>query len=301
MFILLQQGRTLCGEDVLALLQGAVLILELVTDIHERVNALLQPLELLFEHDIDVVGHSGNIEPRRRRINRCQGLNPTEMAQQYITWDHVKHRDCPAENLELAIGTMKYSVDQHELDSALRRCGSSWNASQAHGLACSWLALCGADALDGWLAQVLQDTVPNDALQQECAALLRRLLDDTHRQLAERGSEFKLLLPDEGESPAIRTEAMAQWCEGFLNGLVLRVQGDLLKKRLSAEPLDDIIRDMLEITRAEVNEDADDESTEVAFTEVQEYLRVAAQLVYEELAEFRRPPSTTNRVSNQVH
>jgi uncharacterized protein YgfB (UPF0149 family) len=58
---------------------------------------------------------------------------------------------------------------------------------------------------------------------------------------------------------------------------------------------------MLEITRAEVDEDADDESTEVAFTEVQEYLRVAAQLVYEELAEFRLPPAVTNRTSNQVH
>jgi uncharacterized protein YgfB (UPF0149 family) len=196
---------------------------------------------------------------------------------------------------------MQDSVDQHELDSALRRCGSSWNASQAHGLVCSRLALCGAEALDGWLAQVLQDTDPNDVLRQECAALLRRLLDDTHRQLAERGSEFRLLLPDEGESAAVRTEAMAQWCEGFLNGLVLRVQGDRLKERLSGEPLSDIIRDMLEITRADVDEDADDESTEVAFAEVQEYLRVAAQLVYEDLAEFRQPPSATNRKSNQVH
>lgn len=192
-------------------------------------------------------------------------------------------------------------VDQHELDSALRRCGSSWNASQAHGLVCSRLALHGAEALDGWLSQVLENTDPNDVLQQECAAQLRRLYDETHWQLAERGSEFNLLLPDDSESPAVRTEAMAQWCEGFLGGLVLRVQGDQLKKRLAGEPLSDIIRDMLEITRAAVDEDADDESTEVAFAEVQEYLRVITQLVYEELAEFRLPQAVTNRTSNQVH
>jgi uncharacterized protein YgfB (UPF0149 family) len=39
----------------------------------------------------------------------------------------------------------------------------------------------------------------------------------------------------------------------------------------------------------------------VAFAEVQEYLRVAAQLVYEELAEFREPPTIRNRTSNQAH
>jgi uncharacterized protein YgfB (UPF0149 family) len=204
-------------------------------------------------------------------------------------------------NPEMANGTMTDTVDQHELDSALRRCGSSWNASQAHGLVCSRLALCGAEALDDWLAQVLENTDPNDALQLECAALLRRLHDDTHWQLAERGSEFNLLLPDDSESPAVRTEAMAQWCEGFLSGLVLRVPSDQLKKRLSGDPLGDIIRDMLEITRADVDEDADDESTEVAFAEVQEYLRVVTQLVYEELAEFRLPPAVTNRTSNQAH
>jgi yecA family protein len=223
------------------------------------------------------------------------------MAHRDITWDYADRWQYPATNLESANGAMTNTVDQHELDAALQRCGSSWTASQAHGLVCSRLALCGAEALDDWLALVLEDSDPGNALQQECAAQLRQLHEDTHRQLAERGSEFNLLLPNEGESAAVRTEAMAQWCEGFLNGLVLRVQGDLLKKRLSGEPLNDIIRDMLEITLADVDEDADDESTEVAFTEVQEYLRAAVQLVYEELAEFRQPPATRNRTSNQVH
>lgn len=192
-------------------------------------------------------------------------------------------------------------VDQHELDAALRRCGSGWNASQAHGLLCSRLAVCGPDALESWLQQVLEDTDPDDALQQECAAELRRLHDDTHRQLAERGSEFRLLLPDDEESPGVRTEAMAQWCEGFLNGLVVNVRGEVLRQRLSEEPLHDIIRDMLEITRATADGEADDEATELAFAEVYEYLRVAAQLVYEELAEFRRPMTARPGTPDPMH
>ena len=47
---------------------------------------------------------------------------------------------------------------------------------------------------------------------------------------------------------------------------------------------------MLEITRATVDDEADDESSANDFSELVEYLRVATQLTYEELAEFRGPP-----------
>ena len=55
------------------------------------------------------------------------------------------------------------------------------------------------------------------------------------------------------------------------------------------EPLADIIRDLLQITRAAVDDDCDEESDEAAYTELVEFVRVAAQLAYEELADLRRP------------
>jgi yecA family protein len=199
---------------------------------------------------------------------------------------------------------MTRPIQQSELDAALRRCGSGWNASQAHGLLCSRLALRGVDALDGWLRQVLEGTAENDALQQECAAQLRLLFAATHRQLSERGSRFELLLPDDLASASKRTDAMAQWCEGFLHGLVIRAESDRLKKRLASDPLSDIIRDLLEITRAEADDDADSETNEVAYAEVVEYLRVVGQLVYEELVDFRDQDShgqMSDGPSNHVH
>lgn len=199
---------------------------------------------------------------------------------------------------------MSNLINHQELDAALHRCGSNWNASQAHGLICSRLAVQGPDVLDQWLGQVLENTDSMTALQMECAAQLRALHDDTYRQLSERGSEFQLLVPDESAGTAARTEAMALWCEGFLHGLVVRAEGDRLKKRLGSEPISDIIKDMLEITRAEADEDAESESNEVAYAELLEYLRVAAQLVYEELAEFRRPAGSeigSKGPTNHVH
>ena len=74
-----------------------------------------------------------------------------------------------------------------------------------------------------------------------------------------------------------------------MHGLVAGKHGDDLRERLKAEPLSDIIRDLLQITRAAVDEDCDEESDEAAYTELVEYVRVAAQLAYEELADLRRP------------
>ena len=186
---------------------------------------------------------------------------------------------------------MGQSVDHDLLDEALKRCGASWGAGQAHGLLCSRLAVYGPEAGIGWLDQVLEGSAPDDVLRRECEMMLDALYSYTHRQLAERQSAFQPLLPDESDSTIIRAEAIAHWCEGFLHGLVTGSPNEGLKERLSSEPLSDIIKDMLQITRATVDEAADEETNEAAYAELVEYLRVAVQLAYEELAEYRSAPA----------
>jgi hypothetical protein len=132
--------------------------------------------------------------------------------------------------------------------------------------------------------------------------MLDALCTATWQQLSERQSDFMLLLPDDDDSALVRTEAMGQWCEGFLHGLVSETHGDKLRERLASDPLSDIIKDLLEITRATVGDEADEQGTENAFANLVEYLRVAAQLTYEELAEFREPDSTPPRhASSTLH
>ena len=190
---------------------------------------------------------------------------------------------------------MQLTIDHNELDEALRRCGSSWNAGQTHGLLCSRLALAGADGASRWLTQVLADTDPDNALRTECEAMLEALCTATWQQLSGRQSDFMLLLPNDDEAAMVRAEAMGQWCEGFLHGLVSDTHGDKLRERLASDPLSDIIKDMLEITRATTDDETDEAGNESAFAELVEYLRVAAQLTYEELAEFRAPAEKTLR------
>ncbi len=185
---------------------------------------------------------------------------------------------------------MEERIDHDVLDDALKRCGASWDAAQTHGLLTGRLAVAGVPAGPEWLQQVLEGTDENNALLNECRQMLDVLYQSTYWQLTERLSEFVPLLPDDDADASRRTTAMAHWCEGFLHGLVSAQHGDAVRDRLAAEPLADIIRDMLEITRAEVDTDADEESNEAAYVELVEYLRVAAQLAYEELADLRNQP-----------
>ena len=184
---------------------------------------------------------------------------------------------------------MEEQIGHDTLEDALRRCGSTWDAAQSHGLLSGRLAIAGADSGFDWLSQVLEGTDPANAYRTECEAMLGKVFETTYRQFSERLSEFAPLLPDDADPTAVRATGLAHWCEGFLHGLVAGEHGDDLRERLKAEPLADVIRDLLQITRAAVDDDCDEESDEAAYVELVEYVRVAAQLAYEELADLRKP------------
>ena len=182
---------------------------------------------------------------------------------------------------------MNSDVDHDLLNDALQRCGANWTAAQTHGLVASRLTVAGTGGVSESLGQVLEGSDTANALREVCEDMLATLWQSTHRAFSERLSVFELLLPDDDDAVDVRTEALAHWCEGYLHGLVSGEHDAGLKERLAAEPLADIIKDMLQITRATVDDLDDDDGDDDAYIEVVEYLRVAAQLFYEELAELR--------------
>ncbi len=182
---------------------------------------------------------------------------------------------------------MDNRITQNELDGALERCGSDWNSAQTHGLLCGRLAVLGTDGAMMWIDQVLGERRPGDAAQAACAQMLDAVFQMTWQQLAERQSEFELMLPGDDEDLAHRAGSIGFWCEGFLHGTVSGKHAEELKKRLATEPLSGLIKDMLEITRASFDDEEDEETNESAYSELVEYVRVAAQLAYEELSDFR--------------
>lgn len=196
---------------------------------------------------------------------------------------------------------MTSSIDHNQVDAVLRDAGSSWSAAQSHGLLCSRLAVLGRDAGGDWLAQILEGNQSLETLPAEDGELFDSLFAETYRSLAERQSEFVPLLPDDSEPMAVVATGLADWSEGFLHGLVTSVESETLKEKLAAEPISDIIKDLLELTRAEADEESDTEDNAQAIAELVEYLRVAAQLIYEELAEIRHGEATQAPGTDSIH
>jgi len=186
---------------------------------------------------------------------------------------------------------MDERVEYDTLEDSLKRCGSNWDAAQTHGLLTGRLAIAGAPAGPDWLIHVLEGVDEGNALRNECQKRLDTLYQSTFWQLSERLSEFEPLLPNEQDDVWLRTAALAHWCEGFLHGLVSSKHSNALKERLGAEPLSDIIKDMLLMTQAGLDAESDEEENEAAYVELVEYLRVAAQLCYEDLADIRNAKS----------
>jgi len=186
---------------------------------------------------------------------------------------------------------VEQKVEHDFLEDALQRCGASWDAAQTHGLLTGRLATTGVPAGPDWLLQVMEGTDERNAASSECRKHLDSLYQSTYWQLSERMSEFEPLLPADTTDVTVRVAALAHWCEGFLHGLVSEKHADTLKTRLAGEPLADIIKDMLQITRAGPDHEGDAEENNAAYADLVEYLRIAAQLSFEELVDLRKNES----------
>lgn len=180
--------------------------------------------------------------------------------------------------------------------------------AECHGVLCGLICRNGAVAHQDYLAQLatLQ-------LVQDPGQALKELFADAHistmQQLADMDLGFNLWLPDDDQPLEERTDALAQWCTGFLAGIGLG--GEL--PTLSEEAVE-ALEDMRQIARANYPKiaitDADraevmdfaademddelqgDDSDETAFMEIVEYVRVVTLMMCEEM----RGPGTEDRI-----
>lgn len=184
------------------------------------------------------------------------------------------------------------SILHAEVARDLNAASAEMQAAEAHGCLCG--ALCAVDeyTFEQWLAEISPDVARADALGLPDSPL-RLLFESTGRSLRSDAMEFSPLLPDDDESLALRTDALAQWAQGFLYGLAT---GDIGRNPALPGTVREILGDFAEISRATLSTDADsadaaagDEADEEAYVELHEFMRAGAQLVYDELLPLRRP------------
>jgi uncharacterized protein YgfB (UPF0149 family) len=188
------------------------------------------------------------------------------------------------------------TVDIDELERMLKATGSAFEAAEAHGAFSGRACLMGAAAIRNWQQELMAESDKDNVLVQECNRALEILAADSLLKLEAGDMRFALLLPADDELLQLRTAALADWCHGFMHGLVAAGGAD---QGAPADALDfpdatEILDDFSEITKAGAASDEDEES-EWAYVELVEYVRVSVQLIYDETAALRGLPDASTQ------
>lgn len=173
-----------------------------------------------------------------------------------------------------------------DLEELLYRIDATMGAAEAHGALCGMLCARGTVEMSEWMDHVIGEQDQGSSLLHDVVHKLSELHQSTLEMMNDATGDFRLLLLDDDDALSERVEALAAWCQGFIYGLAA---GGIRQDSELPEDTAELLADMLEISRAshEIDDvataEADDNEDEVAYMEIEEYVRVGALLIYEEL------------------
>lgn len=170
--------------------------------------------------------------------------------------------------------------DFDQLQKVLADSRALTDAAEAHGTLTGGLCAASDFTVEDWCAELYAEGRADDASM----ALLQDVFDATRAALVSDDMAFEPLLPDDESSIDSRAEALGHWCQGFLYGLGSRpLPGPEQMSRDAGE----VVRDLTSITQVTADREASDESNEEAWAELTEFVRVAAQLLFDEFERWR--------------
>lgn len=170
--------------------------------------------------------------------------------------------------------------DYSQIQNTLSASHALADAAEAHGTLAGALCALVPYRLEDWLAEILPEGVGGVSADPA----LQTLYDATVAALSGRQMQFDLLIPGDDRPIEERTQALTAWCSGFLYGLGSSGAAD--PQRLPGD-LGEIVRDLTEITHADVDATDTAEANESALAELVEFVRVGVQMVFDELEPLR--------------
>lgn len=173
-----------------------------------------------------------------------------------------------------------------ELSSLYERIGIDTNAAETHGIV-TGLVCSGADrdSMQDALYLIVGSERLSDNLSQAVSQVLVEMYDAILRSFNNDNFDYELVLPHDDAGMGERTDAVASWCQGFVLGLL---QNEDISVDSLPQDTAEIVRDIMAIAEVEsltemVDDDEQTESEDRSLTEIEQYIRAGAQLVYEEL------------------
>ena len=187
------------------------------------------------------------------------------------------------------------SVDRYtQIESVLALADIELAASEVHGIIVGAIANHLKTSQTPDLLKLIEPTADGS---QGAVSQLNELLYDLYREnselLFENQESFDLLLPSDDESLEARADGLAYWGRGYLLGLLYN---DAFSVDQLPESGAEIARDIMQIAEVSAGFDSEDEE-DFALAELQEYLKVGAQLIFEFIYSERAPEAAPNATS----
>lgn len=160
------------------------------------------------------------------------------------------------------------------MTSALRRINSQLTAAECHGL------IAGALNTQSTASITRFFTDDTESLQQDCefAELISQLVQVSSEGYRDEDFNFQLLLPDDAIPLLERSRALAEWCGGYVMGLL---ESGLKEFDKLPEDAAEVAKDLVEISQLDPSADAG--GTDSDLMQLEEYVRVGVQIIYAEL------------------
>lgn len=170
---------------------------------------------------------------------------------------------------------MSIVPDYDQVEAALGSLGEARSVAEAHGALCGMLSAGGVQSGHAWIEELLSG-VDADASTRD---VLDVLVHASATQLIAQELSFQPLLPDDESELSSRARALGEWVHGYLYALGAG-GGDTAGV---SEEMREALTDLERIGRVDCNMDHADESDEVAYAEVLEFVRMSAILIKDEI------------------
>lgn len=179
-----------------------------------------------------------------------------------------------------------------QIEATLALAGLELSPSEVHGTIVGAIANHLKTGLTPDLLKLIEpEADSNDGRFSQVNTMLYDVYREVSELLFNGGEGFELVLPDEDEPLGLQVEGIATWAKGYLLGLLYN---NVFSIDQLPESGAEITRDMMEIAEAGAGDAPEDEES-WALAELQEYVKVGAQLIFEFIYSERSSdaPATT--------
>ncbi|GMR06862.1 MAG: hypothetical protein BMS9Abin25_1494 [Gammaproteobacteria bacterium] len=157
---------------------------------------------------------------------------------------------------------------------ALRRINSQLSAAECHGLIAGALNTQSTASI----ARFFTDDAESLQQDREFAELISQLVLVSSEGYRDEDFDFQLLLPDDAIPLLERSRALAEWCGGYVMGLL---ESGLKEFDKLPEDAAEVAKDLVEISQLDASADVGGMDSDLM--QLEKYVRVGVQIIYAEL------------------